>query len=271
MFVGVCFSALGQNLNGYKYVQVPEKFDFLKESNQYQLNELTKFLFEKHGFKALTINDEKPADFGEACNLLHANVKEYGGLFTTILQVELRDCRSQIIYTSEEGKSKEKDYKKAYQEALRDAFSSVEALNYKYDEDVSLSSKENLSESTENKIDTGAAKDQIAEIKEVIVTSIPKEVKEVVKTIAPISNKKHFVSADSAFYLLSTEFGFQLYQSEMEEPFAKLIKTKSLNNFIYLSLQNTGIAYFDELGNLKVEVLNSKDNSTSIKNYKLKD
>ena len=38
------------NLNDYKYVLVPEKFDFLKSNDQYQLNSLTKFLLQKKGF-----------------------------------------------------------------------------------------------------------------------------------------------------------------------------------------------------------------------------
>ena len=45
-------SSTGQSLNDYKYVIVPGKFDFLKESDKYQLNSLTKFLFEKYGFEA---------------------------------------------------------------------------------------------------------------------------------------------------------------------------------------------------------------------------
>ena len=39
------------NLNDYKYVIVPNKFDFLKENDQYQLNSLAAFLFEKYGFR----------------------------------------------------------------------------------------------------------------------------------------------------------------------------------------------------------------------------
>ena len=43
---------IGQrSLNEYKYVTVPNKFDFLKSDDQYQLNSLTKFLLEKKVFK----------------------------------------------------------------------------------------------------------------------------------------------------------------------------------------------------------------------------
>ena len=41
------------SLNDYKYVSVPEKFDFLKSNDQYQLNSLTFFLLKKKGFTVL--------------------------------------------------------------------------------------------------------------------------------------------------------------------------------------------------------------------------
>ena len=41
------------NLNDYKYVIVPKKYDFLKEADQYQINSLSKFLFNKYGFQTL--------------------------------------------------------------------------------------------------------------------------------------------------------------------------------------------------------------------------
>ena len=35
------------SINDYKYVSVPDKFDFLKSNDQYQLNSLTKFFLKK--------------------------------------------------------------------------------------------------------------------------------------------------------------------------------------------------------------------------------
>ncbi|HET8754196.1 MAG TPA: hypothetical protein VFM59_07520, partial [Salinimicrobium sp.] len=42
-----------QEVNNYKYVIVPETFEFQDEPNEHQLNALTEFLFEKYGFEAL--------------------------------------------------------------------------------------------------------------------------------------------------------------------------------------------------------------------------
>ena len=42
------------------------------------------------------------------------------------------NCNGNVLYSSAVGKSKEKDYKKSYQEAIRNAFDSMEDLDYHY-------------------------------------------------------------------------------------------------------------------------------------------
>ncbi len=271
LLVGICFTTIGQNLNSYKYVVVPEQYDFLKESNQYQLNELTKFLFEKYGFNAILVTDEKPLDWAqESCNSLYTDIKEDSRLFVTKLQLVLKDCRNQVLFTSEEGSSREKDYKKAYQEALRNAFKSIDAVDYKYEKNSEKAIKEISVQQKQKNTDPVIEKEQETKVEEVIISAIPRETEKVAKGLDSKSNKKDFVSGEMEFYLLSTDFGFQLYQNKMQEPFAKLIKTQSPNNFIYSTIQNQGIAYFDKNGNLIVEIINIQDNSTSIKIYESK-
>ncbi len=53
------------NLNNYKYVIVPKKYDFLKEKDQYQLNSLTEFLFNKYGFQAFMEGANYPEDINK--------------------------------------------------------------------------------------------------------------------------------------------------------------------------------------------------------------
>lgn len=122
------------NLNGYKYIIVPNKYDFLKDADQYQLNSLTKFLFEKHGFEALMEGEDYPADLNaNRCSALKSNVLKDSGMFKTKLTVQLKDCNDKVVFTSKVGESREKEYKTAYGLALRDAFESVESLNYSYE------------------------------------------------------------------------------------------------------------------------------------------
>lgn len=145
IFVFALFSVLlgtaQSSVNGYKYIIVPKKFDFLKKENQYQVNALAKFLFEKYNFNAVYA-DELPVDIEESsCLALRADVKDNSNMFTTKLNVELTNCRGEVVFASEEGKSKEKDYKSAYHDAMRKAFESIEELNYSYDSSMSIVSQ----------------------------------------------------------------------------------------------------------------------------------
>ena len=122
------------DINNYKYVSVPDRFDFLKTADQYQLNSLTKFLLNKSGFTVLDRSNSYPKDLSEdRCLLLDVSVEKLKGFLKTKLEVQFRNCRSEIIYKSEIGTSKQKDFQKAYHEALRSAFESVAALEYRYE------------------------------------------------------------------------------------------------------------------------------------------
>jgi hypothetical protein len=126
------FSGYSQNiLNNYKYVIVPEKFSFLKQKDQYSLNSLTKGLLQYKGFIAYFDNNELPAEVvNNRCRALNADVLENSSMFTTGLTLVLKDCRGNIVFKSKEGKSREKEYKVAYNLALRDAFTSLNQVSY---------------------------------------------------------------------------------------------------------------------------------------------
>lgn len=121
------------DINNYKYVSVPERFDFLKNADQYQVNSLTKFLLKKNGFIVLEGFANYPKDLSEnRCLLLNVDVLKLKAFLKTKLEVQFRDCKNELIFKSAIGTSKEKEYKKSYHEALRAAFESVAALNYNY-------------------------------------------------------------------------------------------------------------------------------------------
>jgi len=165
---------IGQrSLNEYKYVTVPNKFDFLKSDDQYQLNSLTKFLFNKEGFQTLFGGDVRPEELVKnSCLGLTTKVNNTSGLLNTKLLIELVNCRNETVFTSAEGRSKEKDYKKGYQEALRRAFKSITELNYSYEPVKELFAPETLVEKEKVTIPE--------EVKEVVAV---KESKELAKTI----------------------------------------------------------------------------------------
>lgn len=129
----VSFS-FAQEVNQYKYALIPSKFNFLKDVDQYQLNSLTKFLMEKQGFVVFLDTDENMPEeiMLSNCNKIYVDVLSEGNFMVSKLSVVLKDCKGKILFTSEQGKSKEKDYKKGFQEALRNAFNSFSSLHYFY-------------------------------------------------------------------------------------------------------------------------------------------
>jgi hypothetical protein len=126
-----------QSVNDYKAVIVPLKYDFLNGENQYRLSTLTKFNLNKAGFVAFYNKETFPLEYSNRCDLLYIDVVKESGFLTTKLFITMKDCNEKIIFQSTVGKSKEKDYKIAYNEALNEAFQSVYDLQYKYSGAVS--------------------------------------------------------------------------------------------------------------------------------------
>ena len=122
-----------QTLNNYKYVLVPEKFSFLKEDNQYNLNALTKSLLEEKGFSVYFDNSGLPKDIaGNKCSALTVELVQKKSMFVTNLTLLLKDCQGNILFKSKEGKSREKEFHVSYNLALRDAFTSLDEVQYAY-------------------------------------------------------------------------------------------------------------------------------------------
>ncbi|MGJ8666826.1 MAG: hypothetical protein ACSHW7_10695 [Patiriisocius sp.] len=131
-------------LSDYSYVVVPETFQFLAEKDQFQLNSMTKFLFDKNGFNAF-YQSELP-DVNN-CDGLQAEILEESNITRTSITVILKDCKGNVVFEGAPGRSKYKEYRKTYQDALRKAFESIEKLNFKQKELVinpeSVSENEN--------------------------------------------------------------------------------------------------------------------------------
>ena len=122
-----------EKINNYKYIILPERFDFFKETNKYNLNSLTKSMFEKAGFTVFMSNEQLPPDLAvNRCRALYGDLENQSGMLRTKLTVQIKDCFGTVLYTSEEGVSKEKDFQKGYYEALRGAAKSFYALAYTY-------------------------------------------------------------------------------------------------------------------------------------------
>jgi len=133
LFLVFAFSfGLQAQLNEYKYVIVPKIFKGFKDENQYKTSTLLKHLFTKKGFETYYEND-LPSDLSsDRCLGLLVQLNHKSSMFATKVSIILEDCNSNKVYTSLEGRSKEKDYILSYKEAIEMAFASINSLPYKY-------------------------------------------------------------------------------------------------------------------------------------------
>ena len=186
------FNAYAQNeLNPYKYIVVPKKFDFLKEENQYRVNSYTKFLFDKEGYQVFYSGDDYPDDLkSNPCLALTANVLDESSSFTTKIFLVLENCGRDVVFKSVEGRSKMKDYNKTYIDALKKCFVSIQELDYVY-EPYPLSKDS-------NDTNTSETTEELA-----VVAVVAKEVpeKDVVEqeaiTAEPVTSPEKSVSTES--------------------------------------------------------------------------
>jgi len=248
---------IGQSLNEYKYIIIPSKFDFLKSENQHQLNSLTKFLFEKEGFKTIYDNLERPADLSNnPCLGLTADVFDDSGMFTTKLSIELTNCKNQKILQSEIGKSKEKDYKKGFQEALRNAFKSVTAQNYSYsgkDNSISVNNaiedaKNAVTEAAGNAVEATQEVEEKVEEVEITETSEDEstdkigitEIEETSIEMPKETSSQIDVLEGNILYAQANPLGYQLVDST---PKVVYVLLKSSQDNIYFLRYKKGIVY----------------------------
>lgn len=132
MFVSVLGMAQ-TSLNDYKMAIIPARFQFQKEDNQYRINSTIKAFLKQKGFDVYLSNDVLPEGFLDySCNKVFVNAFEESSMFKTVLKVEFKDCKNNVLFTSDFGESREKDYAKAYNEALLLALKSFEKAKYKF-------------------------------------------------------------------------------------------------------------------------------------------
>ncbi len=135
VFAFIGYTGMAQvNLNEYKYIIIPKKLSGFKSENQYQTSTILKYEFGEKGFLAV-YDDALPEDlFSDRCLGLVASLNDGSSMFATKLSVVLKDCKGQEIFITKEGKSKIKEYNPAYRDAIGQAMTSFNAVNYTYKE-----------------------------------------------------------------------------------------------------------------------------------------
>lgn len=130
LFIAV--SGFSQSINDFQYVVVPTKFSLFKDNDKYRLNTTTKLLLEKYGLKVYMSNDPALNDIGDYCSRLYADLVQDKDFLLTKVKIVLKDCRENLVFETEYGKSREKEYEVAYNQALRGTAKSFDKLDYHY-------------------------------------------------------------------------------------------------------------------------------------------
>jgi len=135
--LGFIFQGAAQKKIGdYTYIVVPQQYEFLKGKDTYRLNTFTRYELKQFGYQAV-FAEELPGNIGR-CDVLYLDAEGKGGLVVyTKITVMLKDCNGFEIFRTKEGKSKEKEYKPAYLEAMKKALASFEFL----EDEISKSSE----------------------------------------------------------------------------------------------------------------------------------
>lgn len=238
-------------LNDYKFIVVPKKFNCFKTQNEYNTSTLVKYLFAQKGFD-VHYQDQLPGELSaEHCLGLLVDINERSSLFNTKTTIVLRDCNTNVVFETLEGASKEKDYKSAYNEAIREAFVSIEALNYNYtpkksvERPITVSFKNDVKQVEEKEeaifVKKGdelgsKIKTQRNEGKESVETILDDTVIEIDKTVA-LKEKKN-----DLLYAQEITNGYQLIDDEPKVRM-KLFKTSKVDYFLAKSGEINGVVF----------------------------
>ncbi|MBZ9777499.1 hypothetical protein LB452_01065 [Psychroflexus sp. CAK8W] len=234
MFLSQIGLSQESNLNAYKHVIVPMQFDFQSESNQYQLNILSRVLLKEEGFEVYMDKEERPMELlGDTCAPLFFEIEDTSGFLNISLIVRLKDCYDNVIFESEEVSTKIKKYKEGYQAALKQAFTFLADENYRYDENLSPAPFKSIS--NVKKKSSGSAD-------------------EVTESGSKYPNKKIYKFGGETYWLIEQDKNFILLTSEGKVNYAEL-ETADRGTYIFNSGKIIGAAFFDANGNLNVEYM----------------
>jgi len=222
-----------QSINDYKAVIIPLKYEFMKTDNQYRLATLSKQNLTKAGLEAFYSNEQLPEGYTDRCQVLYMDVVRDNAFLVTKLIIQFKDCFGQVVFTSEAGKSREKEYEVAYKEALDNAFKSVYALRYKYSGNPVATAKTS------------------APVKAAVATTV------VATPVATASSPD--LKDPNLLYAQPTESGYQLID-KTPKVVMKLLKTSQPNVYIAIKdnvqgsliLKEDGQWYFESYQNDKL-------------------
>jgi len=231
-------SVYSQQLGDYKYIIIPEQFEFLDEVNKYGLNIATKQQLNKYGFEAFIVTEALPFNVKDnICDILNLSVEDNSSFIRTKIKIILKDCEDKVVFESAEGDSKEKNYQKTYQEAFKEALLSFKGLVI----------KKSRSEETIKEVQTVSNEKQKTE--EVIKPNAARKVAASTLISSSSENIVEYSSSDNIYSMTQEGNTLTFFEGQKEIGVANAIAN---TKFPVKTSEFTGVGYFDD-GNLIIE------------------
>ncbi|MBC30990.1 MAG: hypothetical protein CMH48_09095 [Muricauda sp.] len=239
----------------YKYIVVPKKFAAFKNENQHATSTLVKYLFDQQGFNVVYEGDF-PDDLNrDRCLGLWVRLWDDSNLFVTRTTLAFEDCENNLIFQTAQGRSKLKEYRASYEEAIRGAFASLKGMTHNY---VPKEKKEGTDAVTLNfdndvkSLEKEAAKDlenkssQVVEQKSTIEEQLYKSKEPVASTMVKKdtagSNTGKSASKADILYAQPIEKGYQLVDTTPKVRY-KLQKTSVPDVYLVVDDDKNGIVF----------------------------
>lgn len=262
--------SLQAQLDSYKYIVVPKKFDGFKYENQFRTSTQIKFLFSQNGYKAI-YEDQIPTDLAQdPCKAVRVLLIDDSSLLATKVRLGLQDCNGVVVYESEEGKSKSKEYEIAYREAINGAFHDLEELPYSYiPPEAVMKSLEAQKDVTPTQAESSDITDTKSSAAMEAVSSDASAVNPAMKeaAISGTAVQIETSAGEEIWYAQATDNGYQLVDSTPKIRM-KLVKTAQKDTFIAtVDDQAMGMVYKKD-GQWWHEYF--KDGKTEVRPLKLK-
>lgn len=133
LFVFFTLSGFAQSLNDYNRAIIPSKFEFQKEVNQYRVNSMIKTFLKQKGFEVY-LDNEAPEGFTDYnCNKIFVSAITENTMFMTKVKFVFKDCKNNVLFTTDLGESREKELAVAYNSVTIQALKSFDAkAKYKF-------------------------------------------------------------------------------------------------------------------------------------------
>src|SRR5690606_4597632 len=215
-----------------KYIIVPTKLDAFKQENQYQTSTLIKYLLVENGFNAVYDNALPEDLLSNRCLGLLLGLTDDSSMFTTKLSLTLKDCFSKEVLKTADGSSKEKDFKTAYSEAIKESIRlSLSGAGYKYNPGsanvaVVASFKDDVKKQPENIVSDAKNEPSPAVVQQKSTLE-----EQSYKSMEPVPSNITKANGASVLYAQAIANGFQLVDSTPKIKY-KIVRTSLADVFM---------------------------------------